>query len=122
MRAVIADDHEFVRRGVRALFEAQPGWEVCGEAGNGQEAVDLAVKLKPDVVVLDISMPVMGGFQAARKIRQQVPGIKIVILSMHDSPHAEQEALKAGADAYVTKGSGPNELFKAIDGLDRKQV
>jgi DNA-binding NarL/FixJ family response regulator len=120
MRIVIADDHAFVRRGIRATLEERQGWLVCGEATNGQEAVDLVLNLQPDLVVLDISMPVMNGFQASKTIRHSLPKAKIIILSVHDSPNAQQEALKAGADAYIIKSSEPSKLFKAIESLGLK--
>jgi len=100
VRVLIADDHELVRKGLGAIFSGEPGWTVCGEAANGQEAVDLVAKLHPDLVLLDITMPLMNGLTAAAKIRQLAPATKILIVSMHDSPVAAREALKAGADAF----------------------
>ena len=120
MRVVIADDHAFVRRGIRATLEERQGWIVCGEATNGQEAVDLVLDLHPDLVVLDISMPVLNGFQASKTIRHLLPEAKIIILSIYDSPQAQREALKVGADAYVVKTSEPSKLFKAIESLGLK--
>jgi two-component system, NarL family, nitrate/nitrite response regulator NarL len=117
VRVVIADDHALIRHGLRVLFETQKGWIVTGEATNGREAVALAMDLQPDLVVLDISMPEMSGLQAAGKIRELLPGTKIVILSMHDSPQAQKEALRAGADAFLTKTADPAEMFKVIEGL-----
>jgi DNA-binding NarL/FixJ family response regulator len=121
VRVVIADDHAWIRQGVRSIFQTRPEWTVCGEAANGQEAIDLVQKLRPELVVLDISMPVMNGLQAAKAIRSAIPETKIVILSMHDSPHARQEALKAGADGYVIKTAEPAELFETIESLGLKQ-
>ena len=117
MRVLIADDHEMVRRGIRALIEQHEGWQVCGEATNGQEAIDLAVSLLPELIVLDLSMPVMNGLQAAKKIRELVPATKIIVLSMHDSPHARREVQKSGAHAYVTKAAAATELSAAIKSL-----
>jgi DNA-binding NarL/FixJ family response regulator len=117
MRVLIADDHEMVRHGIRALIEHRPGWQICAEATNGQEAVDLAVSLQPDLIVLDLSMPVMNGLQAAKKIRELAPVTKIIVLSMHDSPHARREAEKAGAHAYVSKTAAATELSAAIKSL-----
>jgi DNA-binding NarL/FixJ family response regulator len=116
VRVVVADDHAFIRQGIRAMFEAR-GWTVCGEAANGQEAIDLVTKIQPDLVVLDISMPVLNGLLAATAIRAAVPCTKIVMLSMHDSAQARSEALKAGADAYVTKTAEPAFLFQTIQTL-----
>lgn len=121
VRVVIADDHAWIRQGVRSIFQTHSEWTVCGEAANGQEAFDLVKKLRPELVVLDISMPVMNGLQAANAIRQSVPETKIVILSMHDSPHARQEALKAGANGYVIKTAEPAELFDTIESLGLKK-
>jgi YesN/AraC family two-component response regulator len=81
MRVVLADDHEMVRRGMRSIVDGHPPWTVCEEAENGQQAIDLVLELKPDLIVLDLSMPVMNGLQAAAKIRQLVPSTKILILS-----------------------------------------
>ncbi|MGB2888470.1 MAG: response regulator transcription factor [Candidatus Acidiferrales bacterium] len=117
MRIVLADDHEVVRKGVKALLEGHSQWTVCGEAGNGQEAVDLVVQLQPELIVLDLSMPIMNGLRAAAKIRQLFPATKIVILSMHDSPRIRPEALDAGADAFVTKSAAGAELIQTIDAL-----
>jgi DNA-binding NarL/FixJ family response regulator len=117
VRIVIADDHALIRQGLRVLFETQNGWIVSGEATNGREAVELAVDLHPDLVVLDISMPEMSGLQAASKIRELLPGMKIVILSMHDSPQAQEEALRSGADAFLTKIADPAVMFKVIEGF-----
>jgi two-component system, NarL family, nitrate/nitrite response regulator NarL len=116
VRVVVADDHAFIRQGIRAMFEAR-GWTVSGEAADGQEAVELVQKLRPVLVVLDISMPVLNGLQAAKAIRASVPSTKIIVLSMHDSPHARKEALKAGADGYVTKTAEPAFLFETIESL-----
>jgi DNA-binding NarL/FixJ family response regulator len=121
VRVIIADDHAWIRQGVRSIFQTRLEWTVCGEAANGQEAIDLVQRLRPELVVLDISMPVMNGLQAAKAIRSSVPETKIVILSMHDSRHARQEALKAGADGYVIKTAEPAELFETIESLGLKQ-
>jgi DNA-binding NarL/FixJ family response regulator len=117
MRVLIADDHEMVRRGIRALIEQHESWQVCGEATNGQEAVDLTVSLQPELIVLDLSMPVMNGIQVAKKIREVAPGTKIIVLSMHDSPHARREAQNAGAHAYIAKTAAATELAEAIKNL-----
>lgn len=114
VRVVLADDHEVVRKGVRALFNQHPGWTVCGEAENGVEAVDLVRELQPELVVLDVSMPVMNGLQAAAKIRQLSSSTKIVMLSMHNSIYVAQDALEAGADAFLTKAQAGTELIRTI--------
>lgn len=90
---------------------------MTGEAADGQQAIDLVQKLRPELAVLDISMPVLNGLQAAKAIRAAVPSTKIVVLSMHDSPHARQEAAKAGAHGYVTKTAESSFLFETIESL-----
>jgi DNA-binding NarL/FixJ family response regulator len=117
MRVVLADDHEVVRRGIRAIVNGHPPWTVCGEAENGQEAVDLVLELKPDLVVLDLSMPVMNGLQATARIRQLAPSTKILVLSMHDSAQVEQGALAAGADAFLTKGASTDTFIRTVTTL-----
>jgi DNA-binding NarL/FixJ family response regulator len=116
-RIVLADDHEIVRKGIRSLLDGQFSWEVCGEAENGREAVNKVKELQPDLVVLDLSMPVMNGIEAAREIRQIAPKIKIIIFSMHDSERIAEEAKRAGADAYLAKTAHFNEMQKIIGGL-----
>jgi DNA-binding NarL/FixJ family response regulator len=117
MRVVLADDHEVVRRGIRAIVNGHPPWTVCGEAENGQEAIDLVLELKPDLVVLDLSMPVMNGLQATARIRQLAPSTKILVLSMHDSAQVEHGALAAGADAFLTKGASTDTFIRTVTTL-----
>jgi len=117
VRVVLADDHEVVRKGVRGLFDDHPRWTVCGEAENGIEAVDLVRELQPELVVLDISMPLMNGLQAAARIRQLASSTKIVMLSMHNSRYVAQDALDAGADIFLTKAQAGTELIRTIDSL-----
>lgn len=97
VRILIADDHEVTRRGVRAVLEGTPGWEICGEAATGREAVEKARQLNPDVVVLDISMPELTGLEAARQILKAVPGAEVLILGVEESEDLEREVLEAGA-------------------------
>lgn len=115
VRIVIADDHEIFRRGLRSLLESHDDWQVCGEAVDGQEAVERVRELKPDVVVLDVTMPRLNGLEAAREIRKQVPDSKVVILSQHEPGLMRQSALAAGAGAYVTKSEVSRELMVAIE-------
>jgi len=123
---LVVDDHEIVREGVKCVLANHPALHVCGEAKNGQEAVEKAVALKPDLVLMDISMPVMGGIEATRQIRRLSPTIKIVVLSLHDSPQIAEHAKKAGANAYVNKSCSAEILFKtilaAVEELDGSSV
>lgn|SRR5215469_12428719 len=117
IRIVIADDHEIFRRGLRSLLESHSHWQVCGEAANGQEAIEKVRELKPDVVVLDVTMPHVNGLEAAREIRRIVPESKVVILSQHEPALMKQSALAAGAGAYVTKSEVSRELMIAIEAM-----
>lgn len=111
---VIADDHVLFRQGLAALLREQPGWAVVGEAGSGEEAVELAASLKPAVAVLDVEMAGMGGIDAARRIRELSADTKIVALSMYFSAHYQQRMRRAGASAYVRKSQPIDELIDAV--------
>ena len=117
LRLLIADDHGMIRRGVRAAIEARREWEICGEAENGRQAVELAKQLRPDVVVLDLTMPELNGLDAARKIRAALPNTQVLIQTMHDSEALAQEVLAAGARGYLLKNDAPELLPHAIDAL-----
>lgn len=118
VRILIADDHDVVRQGVRAILEGRAGWVVCGEASTGREAVAKAIDLQPDVVVLDISMPELNGLEATRQIRRAVSA-KILILTMHESDQVVSEVLDAGAHGYVLKTDAGRTLVEAILALLR---
>jgi DNA-binding NarL/FixJ family response regulator len=120
VRILIADDHDVVRQGVRAVLEGQAGWVVCGEANTGREAVAQAIHLQPDVVVLDISMPELNGLEATRQIRRAVSA-KILILTVHESDQVVTEVLDAGAHGYVLKTDAGRTLVEAIRALLRHQ-
>ena len=111
-RVLIVDDHAVVRAGLRLLLDGNPKWEVCGEAEDGEQALREVARLAPDVVILDLTMPMMNGFQAAQDIRQIAPSTKIVFFSVHDVPTVAREA---GADAFVAKSSGIEALLAAMD-------
>lgn len=114
LRILLADDHELVRHGVRGLLQARRGWTVVGEATNGQEAVEKACKLKPDVAILDISMPDSDGLQATRKIRASSPTTAVVVLTMHESDQMVRRVLDAGALGYVLKSDLAAQLVNAV--------
>ena len=114
LRILIADDHGLMRRGTRALLEARHGWRVVGEAANGREAVEKAIKLKPDVAIVDISMPEMDGVEVVRQIREAVPDTKVLVLTMHESDQMVRRALEAGARGYLLKSDLADCLAKAV--------
>ena len=116
-RLLIVDDHEIFRRGLRALLEPSSEWQICGEAVDGLDAVEQCKSLKPDIVVLDVSMPGLNGLEAARLIRRENPESKIVIITQHDSPQIRSAALEAGARAFVTKSAVGSELVSALRNL-----
>lgn len=122
LRILIADDHEVVRRGLSALLQAQEGWEICGEASDGREAVEKAKLLKPDFVILDIGMPNLNGLAATRQLTQYDPNFKIIVLTITDSDHVIREALDAGARGFVLKSDAVRDLVSAIDALQRGQM
>ena len=109
-RVLIVDDHQVMRKGIRALLENDPVWQVCGEAENGRQAVEKARELRPDLIILDLTMPEMNGLEAARQIRSSSPDAKIVIFSMHESPQVRKESRDAGANAFVSKSALGDEL------------
>jgi DNA-binding NarL/FixJ family response regulator len=111
---LLADDHPVVRRGLRALLEAEPDFAVVGEAGDGLEAVWLAERLQPDVLLLDLAMPGLSGLEALRVIRQRSPRTRVLVLSMHGSCSFVAEALKNGVTGYVLKGSPEADLLRAV--------
>ena len=117
LRILVVDDHEVVRRGLLALLGTQAGWEVVGEATNGPDAVKKVALTKPDVVVMDITMPLMSGLDATRLIMETAPQTKVLIFTMHDSEQMMQTALEAGARGYVLKSNAANDLISAIRAL-----
>lgn len=122
MRVLIVDDHEVVRRGVRSILESHDKLDISGEAANGQEAVEKASQLNPDLIVMDITMPVMNGLDAARNILKSSPKTIILILSMHISKELIQEAQRIGARGFVIKGEAGESLIKAVDAVRQNQT
>jgi DNA-binding NarL/FixJ family response regulator len=122
LRILIVDDHEIVRRGLHALLTAQAGWEVVGEAANGPDAVQQVVRLKPDVVIMDITMPVMSGLDATRRIKETAPQTKVLIFTMHDSELMMQSALEAGAQGYALKSDPASGLVGAVKALCQQET
>jgi len=117
MRILIADDNEMVRRGVTALISARATWQVCGDAGDGKEALRKAKELRPDLILLDISMPGTNGLEVAHILRREMPEIKIVVMSHHDPIQLLPRALQAGAHACVDKNSLSTDLLPTIERL-----
>jgi len=114
IRILLADDHAVVRQGFKMILAAQPDMEIVGEAANGREAVDLAEQLRPDVVVMDVSMPELNGIEATRRLASSVPHARVVALSMHKDSVYVREILRAGARGYLLKDSGAADLVAAI--------
>jgi len=121
-RILVADDHEVVRRGLCALLQGQPDWEVCGEAGDGREALEKTQKLKPDVVILDIGMPSLNGLEATRQILKTMPHTKVLILTLHDSDQVVREVLNAGARGFLLKSDAARDLVAAVEALRRDKT
>jgi DNA-binding NarL/FixJ family response regulator len=116
-RILIADDHEVVRSGLRAILEAREGWHVVAEAENGKDAVAKAVESRPDVAIIDYSLPLMNGVEATRQIHARVPETEILIFTMHDSDVLVGELLEAGARAYLLKSDAGQYLIAAVEAL-----
>jgi DNA-binding NarL/FixJ family response regulator len=119
LRILIADDHGLVRRGARAVLRSRLRWRVVGEAANGREAVKKAKELKPDVAVVDISMPELDGVEVARQIREAVPDTKVLMLTMHESDQMVRRALEAGARGYLLKSDLTECLAKAVEAVSK---
>jgi len=122
LRILVADDHEVARKGIRALVESRPGWEVCGEAADGREAVKAAIRLKPDLVLLDIGMPSLNGLDATRQILAESPETRVLILTMHDSEQVVREVLAAGARGFLLKSDAGRDLVTAVEALQNRRT
>jgi DNA-binding NarL/FixJ family response regulator len=122
LRVLVADDHEVARKGIRALIESHPGWEVCGEAADGREAVRATARLKPDMVLLDIGMPSLNGLDATRQILAESPDTRVLILTMHDSEQVVREVLAAGARGFLLKSDAGRDLVSAVEALQARRT
>ena len=120
MRILVADDHPIVRQGICALLKSHSGWDICGEATNGAEAVQMVSELKPDVAILDIAMPTLNGLEATRQILNDHPDQKILILTVNDSEQLIREVLKAGARGFVLKSDSGRDLIKAVQSIQHR--
>jgi len=120
-RVMLVDDHTVVRRGLRALIESVPGWEVCAEASEGHEAILVATEMRPDIVVMDLSMPKLGGIDATMQLRKILRDVEVLILTMHESDRLVGQALRAGARGYLLKSESEEKLIEALEALSRHQ-
>jgi DNA-binding NarL/FixJ family response regulator len=116
IRVLLADDHPLFRKGIASLLSAEPGFEIVGEASNGQEAIEKALDLMPDIILMDISMPGMNGLEATQRIKQEIPYVRIVILTVSDEDQNLFEAIKNGAQGYLLKKIDPQTLFRTLRG------
>jgi two-component system response regulator NreC len=120
-RVLVADDHAVVRHGLRVLLEAQPGIQVCGEASTGLEAIDYVKKGKPDLLVLDLTLPDMNGLEVMRAVREESPSTDVLVLTMHFSEELAREMLRCGALGYLLKSDANTELLDAVDHVRHHQ-
>jgi DNA-binding NarL/FixJ family response regulator len=117
LRVLVADDHELIRKGMRTIIEAQPGWVVVAEANNGRQAIEKVEEVKPDIALLDIGMPILNGLEAARQIAKKGLPTKLIIITVHESDALVREVLDAGARGYVLKSDAGNDLVTAVNAV-----
>src|SRR5258706_3234734 len=122
LRILLADDHEIIRRGLCSLLQGHKGWEVCGEASDGREAIEMAKQLKPDVVILDIGMPYLNGLDATRQLLQHDQNFKVIVLTITDSDQVIREALNAGARGFVLKSDAARDLVSSVEALESNRM
>lgn len=119
VRILLADDHDVIRAGLRAILRESPRWQVCGEASSGRHAVEKCIELRPEVVIMDISMPGLSGLDAMREVLKIHPETQVLVLSMHRSEHLVREAFAAGARGYLLKSDAATQLIPALEALSR---
>jgi DNA-binding NarL/FixJ family response regulator len=122
LRILIADDHEIVRKGVRDVIEGHPGWMVCAEASDGQQALELTLKEKPDLAILDVSLPILNGVALTRRLRKDCPKVRVLLFTMHDDDDTVSGGLAAGARGYVLKSDSESHLEAAISALHANRL
>jgi DNA-binding NarL/FixJ family response regulator len=121
IRVLLADDHQMMRRGVRAVIEGMPGWEVCGEASTGREAVEMVEKLRPTIVVMDVTMPELNGLEATRQIKKLFPDTEIMMFTGHENEELVHQVFEAGARSYILKTDGREKLDAALRALAERK-
>jgi DNA-binding NarL/FixJ family response regulator len=121
MRIFVADNQDVVRRGLRVLLSGQPGWLVCGDARNGREAVELVLKMRPEVVVLDVDLHEIDGIETTRRIKESLPETEVLVFTMHQEDRVIAEALKAGARGYILKSDSEDKLIEGIETVAKHQ-
>jgi DNA-binding NarL/FixJ family response regulator len=119
---LIVDDHAILRRGLRGILATYPGWQCCGEADSGEAAIEGVSDCEPDIVIMDVSMPGIGGIKATKILREKVPHTKVVLLTLHKSTELLRAALSAGASGYVLKSDGEEQLVAALEAVMRDEV
>jgi len=122
VRILLADDHEIVREGVRAMIDRQPGWEICGEASTGREAVEQAEKLKPGLVIMDIGMPELNGLEATRQIKRILPETEVLIFTANETEEIVRQVFQAGARGYLLKTEAGKHLIPALEMLSKHRT
>jgi DNA-binding NarL/FixJ family response regulator len=121
LRILLADDHDMVRRGLRDLLTQQNGWQVCGEATNGRQAVEMAISLRPNIAILDLTMPQLNGLEATRQIKKAAPTVEVLIFTMHESEQLIREVLSAGARGFLLKSDASRHIIAAVEALARRR-
>jgi DNA-binding NarL/FixJ family response regulator len=117
VKILLVDDHEVVRQGLRTILSARPEWQICGEGENGEQAVEMAAKLDPDVIILDVTMPVMSGLEATQELAKRHLARRVLIFTMHDSKSLVRTLRNAGAGGYVIKSRAARDLIHAVEAL-----